>query len=367
MRRQLVISMALLGLTPDFSAPSVWAHHAFSAEYDASKDVTVRGTVTKMEWVNPHASFYIEVKQPGGPVEEWKIQIAPPQMLLARGLTKDTVKIGTAVTIAGYRARDGSLHADGELMTLANGKTLNLGSGLFIPLSSPVPAPIRVLSSNGVKAAAEELKTVLSRALGRPVEIEFSTTRSLQQRIEAGEAFDVALLTKESMDSLVRQGQIAASAHQAIARTGIGVGFRKGAPKPDIRTPDALKRTLLNAKSVAYTIDGASRPAIDRMFASLGIAGEMEKKTLLEPAGQSPVRVAEGKAQFVLTLTSEILPVPGIELAGPLPAQFQSDVVFEAGLSAKAKNSDDGKALVQLLAAPTAAAFFKAKGMGTGR
>ena len=103
------------------------------------------------------------------------------------------------------------------------------------------------------------------------------------------------------------------------------------------------------------------------MFASLGIAGDMEEKTLLEPAGQSPLRVAEGKAQFVLTLTSEILPVPGVELAGPLPAPFQSDVVFEAGLSAKAKNPDDGRALVQLLAAPTAAAFFKAKGMETGK
>jgi molybdate transport system substrate-binding protein len=114
-------------------------------------------------------------------------------------------------------------------------------------------------------------------------------------------------------------------------------------------------------------VDGASRPAIDRMLSSLGIAREMERKTLLEPAGQAPLRVAEGKAELVLTLISEILPISGIELAGPLPSAFQSEVVFEAGLGTNAKDPDAGKALVGFLAAPTSGAFFKRKGMEAGR
>ncbi len=382
MRRRCALGPVLLGLLLILAAESAWAQHAFSAEYDVARDVTLQGTVTKIEWFNPHVSFYLEVRPRGGAVQEWKIQIGSPNSLSTHGLKKDTLKIGTAVTVAGYQARDGSFHAEGELMTLANGKTLFLGNGLFIPLPSgpdgrtlvvdarnfpKIPAPIRVLSSNGVKAAIEDLKIVASRVFGREVEIEFSTTRSLQQRIEAGEAFDVAILTKESIANLVREGRIAASTHTVVARSGIGVGVRKGSPKPDVRTPDALKRTLLGAKSVTYTVDGASRPAIDRMFVSLGIVKEMEQKTMLEPAGQAPLRVAEGKADLVLTLASEILPVSGIELAGLLPAPFQDDVVFEAGLSMKAENPDAGKALIQLLAAPTAAAFFKAKGMETGK
>ena len=222
-------------------------------------------------------------------------------------------------------------------------------------------APVRVLSSNGVRAAVEDLQVRAERAIGRPLSIEFSTAASLKQRIEKGEAFDVALLTKDAIDDLVRQGRVQPAA--SLARSGVGVGFRKGASRPDIAGADAMKRTLLKAKSVVYTRDGASRAAIDKMLAGLGIAKEMEQKTLLEQAGQAPLRVAEGKAELVLTLISEILPVQGIELAGPLPKEFQNYVMFEAALSANAMNPSVGKALIQFLAAPAAATVFKERGM----
>jgi len=241
----------------------------------------------------------------------------------------------------------------------------SLGLALFAQNPQAGAAPIRVLSSNGVKAAVEELQGQAERAIGHPLAIEFSTAASLKQRIENGEIFDVAIVTRESLDALVQQGKIDATTRTGVARTGVGVGFRKGVTKPDVRTSNAMKRTLLSAKSVAYTKDGASRSAIDAMFSRLGIAGDLERKTLLEPAGQAPLRVAEGKAELVLTLISEILPVPGIELAGPIPAEFQNYVAFEAGISAGSINPTAGRALIQFLTTPLAVRVLKSKGMET--
>jgi molybdate transport system substrate-binding protein len=227
-------------------------------------------------------------------------------------------------------------------------------------------AGLRVLSSNGVKAAVEELQAGAERAIGRPLAIEFNTTASLRQRIEAGEAFDVAILTREAIDALIQTGKIARTSRAALARSGVGVGYRSGAARPDVRTSSALKQTLLRAQSLAYTRDGASRATIDAMLNRMGITKELESRTLFEPAGQSPLRVAEGKAELVLTLISEILPVRGIELAGPLPSEFQNYVAFEAGLAASTKNTDAGKTLIQFLTTASAAQVFKAKGMEVG-
>ena len=242
-----------------------------------------------------------------------------------------------------------------------------IGSVSFSQNPPATQLAVRVLSSNGVKAVIEELQPQAERAIGRPLSIEFSTAATLRQRIEGGEAFDVALLTKESVDDLVGRGKIARATRVGLARSGVGVGFRKGAPRPDVSTSSAMRQTLLRSESVAYTKDGASRTAIDAMLDRLGIAQDMQLKILLESAGQAPLRVADGKAELVLTLISEILPVPGIELAGPLPKEFQSYIAFDAGLSASSKNTDAGKALIQFLTTPLAAQVFKAKGMETGK
>jgi hypothetical protein len=104
------------------------AHHAFAAEFDAKKPVKLRGTVTKMEWINPHAWIYIDVKQPDNTVVEWMIEAGTPNTLLRRGFTKDTLKPGTEILVDGYQSKDGSLRANGRDLTLPNGQTLFLGS-----------------------------------------------------------------------------------------------------------------------------------------------------------------------------------------------------------------------------------------------
>ena len=109
------------------TAIPVLAHHAFTAEFDAKKPIKLRGTVTKMEWINPHAWIHIDVKKPDGTVEEWMIEAGTPNTLLRRGFTKDSLKAGTEVVVDGYQSKDGSLRANGRDITLPNGQTLFLG------------------------------------------------------------------------------------------------------------------------------------------------------------------------------------------------------------------------------------------------
>ncbi len=123
--------LSLIALTASFlvaAAAPVFAHHAFAAEFDAKKPVKLRGTVTKMEWINPHTWIYMDVKKPDGTVEEWMIEAGTPNTLLRRGFTKDSLKAGTEVLVDGYQSKDGSLRANGRDLTLPDGKTLFLGS-----------------------------------------------------------------------------------------------------------------------------------------------------------------------------------------------------------------------------------------------
>lgn len=230
-------------------------------------------------------------------------------------------------------------------------------------LSAQQP-PVRVMASNGFKAVLEELQPQCERAIGRPLVIEYNSSTGLKQKMDAGQTFDAAIVTTELMDTLVKERKVAAGTPAALAKSGVGVGVRKGAPKPDIRTSDAMKKTLQSAKSVTYAEDGASRVFVERMFERMGIAAPMKAKTVLEQgSGRATARVADGKTEMVLTLASEILPVAGIELVGPLPAEFQQYVSFSAGVGAAASNKDAAQALVKFLASPTIAPVLKAKGM----
>jgi molybdate transport system substrate-binding protein len=225
-------------------------------------------------------------------------------------------------------------------------------------------APVHVLASNGVKAVIDELKPQAERAVGRPLAIEFDTSSSVKKRIEGGEAFDVVILTSDVIDDLAKAGKIAPGTRTEIARCGIGIGVRSGASKPDIKSADALKKTLLAAKSITYAQDGASRTYILQMEDKLGISDQMKAKTILEQGSvRSNARVAEGSAEMILTLVSEILPAPGVQLVGPLPAEVQHYVNFATGIGTNTKNTDAGKALAKFFSSPAVAPTLKAKGM----
>ena len=234
---------------------------------------------------------------------------------------------------------------------------------MMLVSSTAQGAEIRVVASNGVKAAIEALKPQIEKASGSTLSIDFNTAATQRERIEKGEPFDVAILTDDAIDALIKSGKLAAKERAELARVGIGVGYRKGAPKPDVRTAVSMKQALLNAKAIAYTANGASRPGIDRMFERLGIAGQLQSKSHLTAAGAAPASVGKGESDFVLTLVSEILPEPGVELAGPLPAEFQTYIGFSVAPLPKSAGSPAVAALIKFLDSPAAVSMYKAKGM----
>ena len=227
-------------------------------------------------------------------------------------------------------------------------------------------AGLRMFASNGVKAAIEALRPELEKASGGPVAIEFSTTANLRQRIEKGEIFDVAILTDDAMLALAKVGKLSPMQTQ-VARVGVGVGYRMGAPKPDVTSAAAMKQSLLNAKWIAYTPNGASFPTIDRMVQRLGIAKQFQERSRLTAPGAAPAAVAKGEADLVITLTSEILPEPGVVFAGPLPSDFQSYLGFSAAPSPGASRDGHVASLIAFLKTPAAAAVYVAKGMQVAR
>jgi len=225
-------------------------------------------------------------------------------------------------------------------------------------------AAMRLFASNGVKAVVEALQKDAERATGHTLSIQFDTSAALERRIGSGEPFDVAIVTTESMDELIRKGSIVASTRVPIARSGIGVGIRQGAAKPDIGTAAAMKGTLLRARKITCAQDGASRVHILHMLERLGIAEEMAAKTILEQGSiRSTGRVANGDAELVITLISEILPIPGVELLGPLPPEFQSYVSLAAGVGAMSRNAEAARSLTMFFSGPATASTLKAKGM----
>jgi molybdate transport system substrate-binding protein len=224
--------------------------------------------------------------------------------------------------------------------------------------------PVRVLASNGFKAVLEQVRPQCERSIGRPLAIEYNSSTGLKQKMDAGQGFEVAIVTTELMDTLVKERKIAAGSTAALAKAGVGVGIRKGAAKPDIRTAESMKKTLMNVKSMTYAEDGASRTYVERMFQKMGIAEAMKAKTVLEQgSGRATARVADGKTEMVLTLSSEILPVAGIELVGGLPKEYQEYVGFSAGVGAGAANKDAAETVIKFLASAPVVAALKAKGM----
>jgi molybdate transport system substrate-binding protein len=230
-------------------------------------------------------------------------------------------------------------------------------------VSAQAPAAgLRVLSSNGVRAVIEELRPALERAAGVPLTIEYSTATSLKSRIDGGEPFDVTILPPALVDDLIGQRRVS-SPRFDLARAGVGVGAREGSAHGAVDTQDNFRRVLLAADSVAFTAQGQSRGLIETAFAKLGIAAEMGAKTHLLGPGEAPEAVAAGEAELVLTLTSEILPVPGLRLLGPLPNELQGYIAFAVGRGANAANATAAAAFVDYLARTDLTAALAKHGM----
>jgi len=210
---------------------------------------------------------------------------------------------------------------------------------------------MRVLCTNGLKTVMLDLAPEFERAIGTKAVITWGSANGLLQELEAGAGGDLAILTAEAIDVLIKEVKVVAGSRVDLARSGIGVAVRKGAPKPDIGSPDALRRALLAAKSVAHSKTGMSGIYFPTVLARLGIAEEMKPK-IVTPEPGTPVGevVAKGGAEIGVQQISELLPVAGIEIVGPLPAALQRITIFSAGVLTAAKEPQAARALVQFVA-----------------
>jgi molybdate transport system substrate-binding protein len=235
---------------------------------------------------------------------------------------------------------------------------------LLISPAAAQTAEIKVLCSNGFKAVLEELAPQFERASKQKVVIRYGLAAQLKQQIDAGEAFDLAVLTPAAIDDLIKTRKVAPDSRHVLARSGLGIAIRAGARKPDISTPDALKRTLVSAKSLAYAKEGASGVAFAALIQRLGIAEELKAKSQLTATGEAVAEaVVGGTAELGILPVSEILPIRGAELLGTFPGDTQSYIVMVAGTSAPPKAGSGAKALTDFLMAPGALPVLRAKGM----
>lgn len=211
---------------------------------------------------------------------------------------------------------------------------------------------MKVLCTNGVKSIMLDLVPVFERGSATKVVITWGSANGLLKELETGAGGDLAILTAEAIEDLIKRGKVVAGSRVDLARSGIGVAVRKGANKPDIGSPEALKRALLAAKSVAHSKSGMSGVYFPTVLARLGIAEAMKPKIVLPDPG-TPVGevVAKGEAEIGIQQISELLPVAGIEIVGPLPAALQKITTFSAGVLAAAKEPDAAAALVKFLMA----------------
>src|SRR5262245_4529874 len=194
------------------------------------------------------------------------------------------------------------------------------------------PSPVHVLVSNGLKASMEDLHKSCEASVGRPLDIQYNSTASVKKSIEAGEGFDATMITTEAIEDLVKKGKLAGDTKVSVGRSELGIGIKAGVPKPDIKTVDGFKKALREVKSITYPKDGASRGYIEQMFERLGVAADVKSKIILAPgSGPATQSVADGKAGFVITLFSEILPIKGVDILGALAARSEEGRVVQGG------------------------------------
>jgi molybdate transport system substrate-binding protein len=212
------------------------------------------------------------------------------------------------------------------------------------------------MTSGGTAAAFVALAPQFERATGHKVVTLATSTGigsdSIASRVRRDEPVDVIILSRAGIDELVNEGKVVAASRVDLARSSIGMAVRRGAPKPDISTVDALKRTLLQAKSVAYSAQVSGIYLSTELFQRLGIVDQMAKKSIRVEVGRVGALVARGEAEIGFQQISELLEVQGVDYVGPLPAEVQRVTIFTAAIAVGSRNPDAARALIEFLASP---------------
>jgi molybdate transport system substrate-binding protein len=226
---------------------------------------------------------------------------------------------------------------------------------------------VKVLSSIATREAYNELVPQFERANGNTVSTTWAGTVDIMKRMAtAGDIHDLVIISSTELDQLIRQGKIAPGSRVDLSKSGIGVAVRAGAPKPDISSADALKKTLLAAKTVGYT-SGPSGVYMAGLIERMGIAAAIKAKYRSVPSGGTiGTLVARGDCEIGFQQVSELVHIKGIDYVGPLPPDIQRVTIFSSGIQVGAKNAPGAKALQQFLTTPAAAAVMRKHGLETG-
>lgn len=239
-----------------------------------------------------------------------------------------------------------------------------LGLAVFLsPLTSAHAAELKVMAGGSMTASLTELGTQFERASGHKVAVHFAATPDLIKEATSGTPFDLGVVPVDVMKNDAARAAFVPGDSPLVARVGLGVAVRSDAPKPDIGTPDALKRTLLTARSIASIPASATGYLLARIYERLGITEEMKTRVKPQPTPAQIVQsVASGDTELGVFLTN-VLTAPGIDLVGPFPPEVQLEVVYTAAVSAGTKEAEAAKAFIAYLRSPEATAVIKSKGM----
>ena len=221
---------------------------------------------------------------------------------------------------------------------------------------------IDVLCTLGMRSVLVDIADVFTREKGVEISASYQSTVALMERIAGGESADVAIITDAAIETLIAQGSVLRESRRDLASSGVGLAVRAGAPRPDISTPDALKHALLAARSITYTVTGASGIYFAQVIERLGIADAVKAKAIVRD-GLAGELAARGEVELAVQQVSELMQVKGIDIVGPLPPEVQKSTVFSAGIFTSAKNPADAVALIAWLSTPATAAIIRAKGM----
>ena len=229
-------------------------------------------------------------------------------------------------------------------------------------------AEVRVMISGGLTAAFKELVPEFERTTGNKVLTAYgpsmgTTVNAIPVRLERGEPADVLIMVGYALGDLIKQGKVNADSRVDLVKSPIGIAVKAGAPKPDISSAESIKRALLAAKTIAYSDSASGVYVSTEMFKKLGIADAMKDKARKIPATPVGEIVAHGEAEIGFQQISELKPVAGIDIVGPLPEELQQITVFSAGIATVSKESEAGRALIKFLGSPAARDVIVKSGM----
>jgi molybdate transport system substrate-binding protein len=224
-------------------------------------------------------------------------------------------------------------------------------------------ATLKLYTSNSMHGVLDDLAPKFERASGHKLSISYDPAKVMLQRIAAGETADLAILGATAIDELAQQGKIDPASRRVLASCGVGIAVRKGQPRPDISSVEALTKTLLAAKSIAFTLNGASGIYFAKVIERLGIADEIRKKAATQAGGLVGLAVAKGDAELAVQQIPELLVVPGVDLVGPLPADVQNTTVVSSGVFIGAAEPRLAHELLQYLCTPESTKIIRAKGL----